>query len=273
MITFPNCKINLGLNIIGKREDGYHNLETVFYPLPFYDVLEIITSDKTENEFFLTGVNIDGDSKNNLCLKAYEILKKDFPQLPFIKIYLQKNIPIGAGLGGGSADGAFMLTLLNEKFNLNVSEEKLLQYALQLGSDCPFFIKNKPCFAQSRGEVLEEIQIKLSGYKLLLVNPQIRINTSWAFSQIQPAVSKKPLKEIIQQPVSEWKKQLKNDFEQAIFAAHPSLQKIKLQLYNLGAIYASMSGSGSTIFGIFNSDTNLDALAFDKEFFVKELML
>ncbi len=273
MVTFPNCKINLGLNIISKRDDGYHNLETVFYPLPFYDVLEIITSDKKENEFFLTGINIDGDTKNNLCLKAYNILKKDFSQLPFVKIYLQKNIPVGAGLGGGSADGAFMLTLLNEKFNLNLSEEKLLQYALQLGSDCPFFIKNTPCFAQSRGEVLAEISLNLSGYKFILINPDIHINTAWAFAQIQPSIPEKSVKEIIQQPVSQWKENLKNDFEQAVFAAHPSLQKIKKQLYTLGAVYAAMTGSGSTMFAIFNNDENLSRLNFENNYFIKALEL
>ncbi|HVX25254.1 MAG TPA: 4-(cytidine 5'-diphospho)-2-C-methyl-D-erythritol kinase [Parafilimonas sp.] len=273
MVTFPNCKINLGLNIISKRDDGYHNLETVFYPLPFYDVLEIITSDKKENEFFLTGIYIDGDTKNNLCLKAYNILKKDFSQLPFVKIYLHKNIPVGAGLGGGSADGAFILTLLNEKFNLNLSEEKLLQYALQLGSDCPFFIKNTPCFAQSRGEVLEEISLNLSGYKLILINPDIHINTAWAFAQIQTSIPEKSVKEIIQQPVSQWKENLKNDFEQAVFAAHPSLQKIKKQLYTLGAVYAAMTGSGSTMFAIFNNDENLSRLNFENNYFIKALEL
>jgi len=273
LVTFPNCKINLGLNIIGKRDDGYHNLETAFYPLPFYDVLEIITSDKTGNEFFLSGINIEDDTKNNLCLKAYDILKKDFPQLPSVKIYLQKNIPVGAGLGGGSADGAFMLTLLNEKFNLNISEEKLLQYALQLGSDCPFFIKNKPCFAQSRGEILEEIALNLSGYKLILVNPHIHINTAWAFSQIQPSVSEISIKEIIQQPVLQWKESLKNDFEEAVFTAHPSLQKIKQQLYHAGAVYAAMSGSGSTIFGIFESNVGFSGNIFGEKYFVKEMLL
>lgn len=268
MVTFPNCKINLGLNIIGKRDDGYHNLETVFYPLPFYDVLEIIINDKPENGFFLSGINIEEEPKNNLCLKAYQLLKKDFSQLPYIKIYLQKNIPVGAGLGGGSADGVFMLTLLNEKFNLNLSEEKLLQYALQLGSDCSFFIKNKPCFAQSRGEVLEEITLSLSGYKLLLVYPNTHVNTGWAFSQIRPSIPEISIIEIIQKPVSEWRQFLKNDFEDIVFAAHPSLQKIKEQLYNSGAVYAAMSGSGSTLFGIFKNDGD-----FNENYFKRELQL
>jgi 4-diphosphocytidyl-2-C-methyl-D-erythritol kinase len=273
LITFPNCKINLGLNIISKRDDGYHNLETVFYPLPFYDVLEIISSDKKENEFFLTGITIEGEIQNNLCLKAYEILKKDFPQLPFIKIYLQKNIPTGAGLGGGSADGAFTLILLNEKFNLELSEEKLLQYALQLGSDCPFFIINKPSFAQQRGEVLEKIIVDFSGYKILLVNPQIHINTGRAFTEIKPSVPVLSIKEIIQKPVYEWKHFLKNDFELPVFKIYPSIKKIKEHLYSIGALYAAMSGSGSTVFGIFENDAALNKIGFDENYFQKILML
>lgn len=273
MIVFPNCKINLGLNIISKRDDGYHNLETIFYPLPFYDVLEIITSDKKENDFFLTGIEIKDETKTNLCLKAYNLLKADFPGLPFIKIYLQKNIPVGAGLGGGSADGAFMLTLLNEKFNLDLSEEKLLQYALQLGSDCPFFIINKPCFAQQRGEVLEKIAVDLSGYKILLVNPQIHINTAQAFTQIKPSVPDLSIKEIIQKPVLEWKQFLKNDFELPFFEAYPSIKKIKEDLYANGAIYAAMSGSGSTVFGIFNKTGDIKKLVFPENYFTKQLAL
>jgi 4-diphosphocytidyl-2-C-methyl-D-erythritol kinase len=272
LIAFPNCKINLGLNIISKRDDGYHNLETVFYPLPFYDVLEIIQSN-TQNELFSSGMEIAGETENNLCFKAYNLLKTDFPDLPFIKIYLQKNIPTGAGLGGGSADGAFMLTLLNEKFNLNLSEEKLLQYALQLGSDCSFFIINKPCFAQQRGEVLEKISLDLSGYKIFLVHPQIHINTAWAFTQIKLSVPVLSIKEIIQKPVLIWKQFLKNDFELPVFNAYPSIKKIKEDLYEIGAIYAAMSGSGSTVFGIFKDDATLNKFSFDENYFVKELLL
>lgn len=273
MIVFPNCKINLGLNIISKRNDGYHNLETIFYPLPFYDVLEIIKNDKATNELFLTGIEIDGAAENNLCLKAYYLLKNDFPQLPCIKIYLQKNIPLGAGLGGGSANGAFMLKLLNEKFNLNLNETQLLKYALQLGSDCPFFIINKSCFAQQRGEVLERMALNLSAFKILLVNPQIHINTAWAFSQVKPSVPTLSVKEIIQQPVSAWKEHLKNDFELPVYAAHPFIKKIKDNLYKSGAIYAAMSGSGSTVFGIFNKADDISQPVFSEDVFIKELLL
>ena len=185
MIVFPNCKINLGLHILGKREDGFHNLETVFYPLLFRDALELIpaTNNTTEIEFTGSGLAVDGNVSDNLCVKAYYLLKKNFPQLPLVKIHLHKAIPMGAGLGGGSADAAFMLKLLNEKFNLNISTPQLLNYALELGSDCPFFIINKPCIATGRGEILEEIEVDLSAYKIVLINPGIHINTGWAFSQ------------------------------------------------------------------------------------------
>ncbi len=273
MIVFPNCKINLGLNIISKRDDGFHNLETIFYPLPFYDVLEIIQNDKEENELFLSGIEIEGELNNNLCIKAYELLKEDFPQLPFVNIYLHKNIPAGAGLGGGSADGAFMLVLLNEKFNLQLNEEQLLNYASRLGSDCSFFIINKPCFAQQRGEDLEKISLDLSRYKLILINPQIHIETSWAFSQVTLSALKTSLKELIQKPISEWNQNLKNDFEQPVFNAHPSIQKIKNDLYKTGALYAALSGSGSTVFGIFHKESVINIPAFPKNYFIKELML
>lgn len=273
MIVFPNCKINLGLNIISKRDDGYHNLETVFYPLPFYDVLEIIESSNSSNELFLSGIEIDGETKNNLCLKAYNLLNKDFPLLPFVKIYLHKNIPPGAGLGGGSADGAFMLTVINEKFNLQLSEEKLLQYALQLGSDCAFFIINKPCFAQQRGDVLEKIALDLSGYKLVLVNPEIHVNTGWAFSQVKPSTPKKSIKEIIVKPVNTWKDALKNDFELTVFAVHPSIKKIEDELYRKHALYAAMSGSGSSVFGIFDKAAVIKTSDLSEEYSIKELML
>jgi 4-diphosphocytidyl-2-C-methyl-D-erythritol kinase len=257
VVTFPNCKINLGLHISGKREDGFHNLETIFYPLPFKDALELIPSTNTEIEFTATGLAVDGDTADNLCVKAYHLLKKDFPEIPAVKIHLHKAIPLGAGLGGGSADAACMLKLLNEKFQLNLSTAQLINYALQLGSDCPFFIINKPCFATGRGEVLEETAVDLSAYKIILINPGIHVNTGWAFSNITPALPEKSIKEIIQQPINSWKEYLKNDFETAVFTAHPAIKEIKESLYAQGAIYAAMSGSGSTVFGIFSSSATI----------------
>lgn len=274
MIVFPNCKINLGLHILNKREDGFHNLETVFYPLPLKDALETIPASDSETEFTGTGLAVDGNPADNLCVKAYHLLKKDFPQLPAIKIHLHKAIPMGAGLGGGSADAAFMLKMLNEKFKLHLTTSILIDYALQLGSDCPFFIINKLCFATGRGEKLEEINLDLSAYKIVLINPGIHINTGWAFSNISPALPEKSLKEIIQQPIHTWKEELKNDFETPVFAAHPAIKEIKEALYAQGAVYAAMSGSGSTVFGIFQQDpagkTQLDTSDFKKgDYFIK----
>ncbi|MBP6286235.1 MAG: 4-(cytidine 5'-diphospho)-2-C-methyl-D-erythritol kinase [Ferruginibacter sp.] len=257
MIVFPNCKINLGLNILRKREDGFHDLETVFYPIPFTDALEAIAdpAGNMETSFTASGLQVEGAAGDNLCVKAYQLLKKDLPRLPPVKVHLHKAIPMGAGLGGGSADAAFMLKLLNEKFKLNLSTSELLHYALRLGSDCPFFIINKPCFAAGRGERLEEIALDLSAYKIVLVNPGIHINTGWAFSQITPSLPQRSIREMISQPVATWENDLKNDFEEAVFAAHPAVRSVKEDLYRQGALYASMSGSGSTVFGIFNKNT------------------
>jgi len=272
LIVFPNCKINLGLNIIGKRADGYHNLETVFYPLPFHDVLEVVNSSNEEEstELILSGNKIEGNTESNLCVKAYHLLKKDFSKLPVVKIYLHKVIPTGAGLGGGSADGAFMLLLLNDKFQLRLSQQQLINYALQLGSDCPFFILNKPSFAQQRGEVLEPIEVNLSSYKIVIINPGIHVSTSWAFTQTKFAAHNQ-LKEIINEPIKNWKEKLINDFEIPVFKKYPEIKNIKEQLYNSGAIYASMSGSGSTVFGVFPQHALIDRQIFPTYYFIKEL--
>ena len=262
MVVFPNCKINLGLHVVRKREDGYHDLETIFYPLPLRDALEIVKIQdprhkaQEENQVVLhmSGLPVQGKPEDNLCIKAYNLLKKDHPQLTDIDLYLHKAIPMGAGLGGGSADGAFTLQLLNEKFQLGIEREKLLDHSLQLGSDCPFFIINKPCYATGRGELLQSIQLDLSAWSFLVVHPGVHINTGWAFSQLTPAPSTHSLKEIIQQPVASWQSVLKNDFEAPVCKQHPELQAIKENLYKAGALYASMTGSGSCFFGIFPKD-------------------
>ena len=270
MIVFPNCKINLGLHIVRKRPDGFHDLETIFYPVPLCDALEIIrVPDKAgETTITVTGLAIDNPMEN-ICLKAYYLLKKYF-DLPVVKIHLHKNIPVGAGLGGGSSDGAFTLLLLNKKFDLKVSEKKLIEYALELGSDCPFFIRNKACYATHRGEVLQPIQLDLSSYKLVLINPGIHINTGWAFSQIRPKENRISLLEIIQQPTTNWKNNLVNDFEAAIFQQHPSIKQIKEQLYQNGAVYAAMSGSGSSIYGLFEKTSKV-VLDLPENYFIKWL--
>lgn len=252
MVVFPNCKINLGLNIIRKRSDGYHDLETVFYPVGIKDALEAIRAE--EFKFSGSGLAVNGNVEDNLCVKAYHLLWSKFPQLPNVQIHLHKAIPMGAGLGGGSADGAFMLKLLNHKFQLGISNEELAELALQLGSDCPFFILNKPCFATGRGEKMIPVPIDLSAYTFALINPGIHVSTAMAFSQLAPAVPAKPIKEIIEQPVETWKEELVNDFEIPVFKQHPLLSVIKRQLYDAGAIYAAMSGSGSTVFGLFKKD-------------------
>ncbi len=268
MVLFPNCKLNLGLNIIGKRTDGYHELETVFYPLHLNDVIEVI--ENPAFHFSTSGFNIDGDDETNLCIKAYQLLKNDFPSLPPVQMHLHKAIPVGAGLGGGSADGAFTLTLLNKKFDLGLSEKQLADYSLQLGSDCPFFIINKPCFATGRGEMLERIHVDLTNYKILLVHPGIHVSTTWAFSKIDPCRSPVSIPEIIQQPIHTWKKDLKNDFEEPVFNKYPDIKNIKEKLYNGGAIYASMSGSGSTVYGIFKKEKDI-SISFPKNYFTKTL--
>lgn len=266
MILFPHCKVNLGLHITAKRDDGFHDLETVFYPLPFYDIIEIIekeNSSATEPEFSSTGIEIPGPG-NNLCVHAWELLKKDRPSLPSVKMHLHKTIPTGAGLGGGSSDASFTLMLINEKFKLGLSTSQLMSYALKLGSDCPFFLMKEPAFAKGRGEILEQVELNLSDYILALVNPGIHVSTRDAFEEIIPSSPKKSIREIIQQPVESWKEELKNDFEVTVFRKHPRIASIKDELYNKGALYASMSGSGSTVFGIFKQDEDLKSrLRFD----------
>jgi len=266
MVIFPNCKINLGLNVLQKREDNYHNIETFFFPIPFTDILEIISSEN-KTKLINTGISV-GENENNLCLKAFYLLKKDFPQLPEIKIHLHKAVPLGAGLGGGSADAAFTLLLLNEKYNLNISEQKLFGYASLLGSDCPFFLLNKPCFATRRGEEMETINLSLSSYKILLIHPGIHVNTKEMFQEITPEIPSKRIKEIIQQPVETWKDDLKNNFEEIVFTKYPEIKSIKENLYNHQAVYASMTGTGSTVFGIFNAKDEIN-YPVEKKYFHK----
>jgi len=260
VIVFPNCKINLGLRILRKRNDGYHDLETLLYPLPLFDVLEIIRSPENSStlSFSSSGSLVDENNDNNLCVKAYHLIKKNHTKLPASRIHLHKAIPIGAGLGGGSADAAFTLKLLNEKFGLQLTPGQLIHYALQLGSDCPFFIINKPAFAEGRGEILEPVSLDLSTYKFIIVNPGIHINTANAFSAINLALPTKSLKEIVQQPINSWKNELVNDFEKTVFHQYPEIGLIKNKLYDKGAVYASMSGSGSTVYGIFKKDAVAD---------------
>lgn len=260
MILFPNAKINLGLNIIRKRPDGYHDLATFFCPVSLCDILEIIPQNQLTHStdpvrFSTSGLIINGSSADNICVKAWHLLKKDFPDLSPVQIHLHKVIPTGAGLGGGSSDGAFALQLLNTLFNLQINQDQLSRYALQLGSDCPFFLLNKPCFAQGQGERLEPLAIDLSGYELLLVHPGIHISTAKAFAGINPKVPGKSIFDLAKQPVTTWRAEMVNDFEESIIPLHPAIKEIKDQLYATGAVYASMSGSGSAVYGLFEKGT------------------
>jgi 4-diphosphocytidyl-2-C-methyl-D-erythritol kinase len=270
MLTFPNCKINLGLNIIGKRADGFHNIETIFYPIAIKDALEIVADESatTEITFTTSGLVVQGNDADNLCIKAYHLLKKDFHQIPAVKMHLHKNIPMGAGMGGGSADGAAVLTMLNKKFELQINTEKLIENALLLGSDCPFFIVNKPSFASGRGEILQEINIDLSSYKIMIVNPGIHVNTGDAFKSID--VNNFSASGLLQQnilkDITTWKECIKNDFEIPVFVKHPAIKEIKDTLYENGAIYAAMSGTGSTVYGIFDKE-NVASLKFPTQYF------
>lgn len=257
MITFPNAKINLGLNIVEKRPDGYHNLETVFYPVPVEDALEVNILNESTQKFRLhqAGLEIAGEAENNLVVKAYKLLDERF-NLPPIDIHLFKHIPSGAGLGGGSSDAAYMLKLLNEKFYLKLSDENLEEYAARLGADCAFFIRNAPTYAEGIGNIFSPISLSLKGYQIVLVKPDIFVSTRDAFAQIKPYRQEIPLKEVIRQPIEEWKERMVNDFEESVFPQFPAIREIKEKLYEAGAIYAAMTGSGSSVFGLFRPEDN-----------------
>jgi len=258
MISFPNCKINIGLNIVGKRTDGFHNIETIFFPLALCDALEVLLlPDNMSDEFSIEGVTIDGDPDQNLCMKALRLMQNKIT-LPKLKIILQKNIPIGAGLGGGSADAAFTLKLINEFGRCGFSDEKLIEMASQLGSDCAFFVINKPVFAEGKGDVMTPVFVNLEGYSIVIVKPPVFVSTAEAYSGVCPKVPEYSLKELVLLPVSEWPGLIRNDFEETIFPKYPEIAAIKQSLYEMGAVYASMSGSGSSVFGIFNEPLNAD---------------
>lgn len=250
MVVFPNAKINIGLNVVEKRPDGFHNIESIFYPIKeLYDVLEVIPYNKLS--FSSTGIEIPGKIETNLCVKAYQLLKTDF-NIPFVKIHLHKVIPIGAGLGGGSADAAFMLKALNELFGLNLSVAQLVNYAQQLGSDCAFFIANNPAYAFDKGDMLQNITLDLQKYRIKVQYPDIHIGTAEAYAGITPKKADVKLTELIKKPISDWQKSIKNDFEGSIFPNHPSIKALKEKMILDGALYASMTGSGSAVYGFFN---------------------
>lgn len=260
MIAFPNAKINLGLQIVERRPDGYHNLETIFYPIPVEDALEfcVRAGMPTKCHLNVSGIQVEGNLDDNLVCRAYRLLDEQF-DLPPVDIFLHKHIPTGAGLGGGSSDAAFMLRLLNNTFELGLTPQQLEAYATLLGADCAFFIQNRPTFAHGIGNLFRPIQLSLNGYQLWLIKPDIFVSTREAFAQITPRRPEVSLEELVKEPISRWREAMVNDFEASVFPQHPELRDIKERLYDHGALYAAMSGSGSSLFGIFAPDAELPA--------------
>ena len=271
MICFPIAKINLGLNVVEKRADGYHNLETVFYPVNIQDALEVYEMDETfpspcDCDLIVTNIHIEGDEQRNLVVRAYQLLKQDFPSLPRLHAHLYKGIPTQAGMGGGSSDCAYMITLLDEMFRLGLTEEQMIDYAAQLGADCAFFINSQPAYAEGIGEQLTPIHLDLKGWTLCVVRPDIPVPTREAFSRIRPHYPAINCREAVSQPVETWKDTLVNDFEESVFALHPEIGAIKDKLYKMGATYAAMSGSGSALFGLFKEEPDDFRQAFSDMF-------
>ena len=262
MITFPNAKINLGLDIVEKRPDGYHNLETVFYPIPLCDIREITPTtepDAPEYTFKMYNAVFDGDNTDNLVIKAYKALAADH-KLPKVDISLYKHIPTGAGLGGGSADAAFALKMLNDIASLRLTTQELCTYAARIGADCAFFIDNTPAYATGIGNILSPTPCSISGYHLVLVKPDVHVSTKDAYALVTPQKPHQALTDIAQRPIQEWKDAMKNNFEKSIFAKYPEMAKVKELLYKMGAVYASMSGSGSSFFGIFKEEQDIEKI-------------
>lgn len=261
MITFPIAKINLGLNVVEKRTDGYHNLQTIFYPIPIKDALEVQIMEEgfpsaVDCDLKITNLPIAGNEQENLVVRAYKLLKKDFPFLPRLHAHLWKGIPTQAGMGGGSSDCAYMILLMNRMFQLGLSDQQMMDYAAKLGADCAFFILSRPCYAEGIGEQLEPITLDLSGWYIGIVRPDIPVPTKEAFSLIHPHYPAQNCCEIVKRPVETWRNSLTNDFEESVFTLHPPISAIKEKLYSMGATYAAMSGSGSALFGLFREHPN-----------------
>jgi 4-diphosphocytidyl-2-C-methyl-D-erythritol kinase len=259
MITFPVAKINLGLNVVEKRADGYHNLQTVFYPVPIMDALEIVPMSDgfpsdVDCDLKVTNITIEGDEQRNLVVRAYHLLKADYPELPRVHAHLWKGIPTQAGMGGGSSDCGYMIRLLNETFDMGLSSEQMQQYAARLGADCAFFIESRASYAEGIGERLQPIDLDLSGWHIGVVRPDIPVPTKEAFSRIHPHYPALNCRDVVKQPVETWRDRLTNDFEESVFALHPEIGAVKEQLYKMGATYAAMSGSGSALFGLFKDE-------------------
>lgn len=274
MLLLPNCKINIGLNVVARRADGYHDLETVFFPIPLRDNIEFkeITDEDVPFRLSIGGASISGAAEDNLVVKVFLSLKEEF-DLPPLDIFLYKNIPMGAGLGGGSSDAAAMMRGLNEAYGLGLSTEKMERRVACFGADCAFFIQDKPAYATGIGDVLSPINLSLKGKHIVLVKPDVFVSTKEAYAHVTPQPAQFALKDAIQQPIEDWKETIVNDFELSVFPNHPELPAIKQTLYDMGALYAAMSGSGSTIFGIFDRPVSEAKKVFHKHFvFTKELL-
>lgn len=254
MICFPNAKINIGLNVLNRRDDGYHNLETIFYPVNIKDALEV--QESSEMMFETSGIEIPGYANENLCLRAYDFLSEDF-DLPPVHIHLHKNIPIGAGLGGGSSDAAFFIKLINEKFGLAMDAWQMQSYCRRLGADCSFFIENKPLFAKGKGDEFEDVEVDLSRYHVALVMPPVHVSTGEAYRGVKPAKPVNSLKDLIKLPVTDWNCNINNDFEPHILRAHPQIRLVKMTMLEEGALFTLMSGSGASVYGIFENKPDL----------------
>ena len=260
MICFPNAKINIGLRVTGKRPDGYHNIESILYPICLTDILEVSEQEKVSGKGIsldTTGIKMDTPLKENLVFRTAELLRKEY-SIPPLSIHLHKLIPIGSGLGGGSSDTAFLLRLLNKKFNIGITEEKLFSIASGLGSDCPFFLNNTSAFISGRGEEIQQMHLNLNRLYLVVVYPDIHIDTSFAYSQITPSKPGLSLQKLIKYPINQWKENIINDFEKPVFSKYPNIRKIKEKLYRMGAIYSSLTGSGSAVYGLFDKETETD---------------
>jgi len=256
MVLFPNAKINLGLNILRKREDGYHELETIFYPIGLKDGLEFIENKKNKINFTSSGLALDIDQEENIVVKAYRLLAADH-SLPGLDLHLHKVIPFGAGLGGGSSDAAFLLKGLNDHFELGLFVSQLKKYAVELGADCSFFLENKPAFACGIGEELQNIDFSLKGYFIVLVKPPFGVGTREAYAEIKPSLPKKSLLDSIKLSPDKWQDCIVNDFEASVFPHYPAIAEIKTKLIDHGAVYAAMSGSGSSVFGLFKTEPQM----------------
>lgn len=274
MLLLPNCKINLGLNVVSRRPDGYHDLETVFYPIPLRDNLELtrLPDDGSPSQFTVRGIPIEGPAENNLVMRVFRDMQREF-SLPELEIFLYKNIPTGAGLGGGSSDAAYMLRGLNEVFDLGLTDEQMERRIARYGADCAFFIQNRPAYAEGIGDKLTPIPLKLSGKWIVLVKPDIAVSTREAYAGVTPQQPRYPLRESILAPIELWRHTVVNDFEPSVFAAHPELAAVKQTLYDMGALYAAMSGSGSTVYGIFDRPADEAKRVFAKHFvFIQKLL-